>query len=781
MQAMTRQDGWAPQVLVREPARRARPLAIALVLVFTLVPFLAGPASAAEPGNTHFLGTWQRTDLPVFDLLVNRTWMWGPEANSDVLKEPYAESPGGQRTVQYFDKSRMEITHPDGEPTSIWYVTNGLLVVELITGQMQVGDNLFEDREPAEVPVAGDLSDDEGPTYLTFAGQLDAAPAEIGDVYTSRVSRSGQVTNDPTLVAQGVTAAHLDEVTGHAVATPFWAFMNSTGLVHQGGQFVEDLLFKDPLFATGRPITEAYWAEVLIGNVPTDVLMQCFERRCLTYNPSNPEGWQVEAGNVGIHYYEWRYGTEQEPIDPPPGDPPGDPEPGDPPPGDPPPGDPPPGDPPPNDPPIDEAPSAPTNLRAEALLDDDVPFIALTWDDRADNEEGFRLYSSGEGVTILVADIGPNVESYADYDFASFNPRGGCYYVEAYNAYGSSALSNDACALVPETSPAGPSLISPIASYVSYEREIEFQWQTVPDVNGYVICVVKPQYAGDACDFNLDPRAGYISWISGAPAANGQTTLDLPAELAPNGALTEFAWTVSACAEDAYDCVGAEEYWWLVVDLRSQLVAPNLLSPPDGFVSDAHQTILTWEPVPGATSYRICMAYEPGDYCPPDGHQTYMSAYLDPTTTSWSIWTLPGNMEEYEWTVGACDAAGDCVWQQQVRSLTVDRRFDPPALVSAVVDPADPGRFTFSWNLVQGASRYIICVAEPGANCEYETGAWYKSSILGPAVSTYPMDIPLWLAPDEQVTNLNWTVAACNDNLDCTWQPADQPIVVDRT
>jgi hypothetical protein len=38
-----------------------------------------------------------------------------------------------------------------------------------------------------------------------------------------------------------------------------------------------------------------------------DVLVQCFERRCLTYTPTNPDGWKVEAGNVGQHYYAWRY------------------------------------------------------------------------------------------------------------------------------------------------------------------------------------------------------------------------------------------------------------------------------------------------------------------------------------------------------------------------------------------------------------------------------------------------------------------------------------------
>ncbi|HEX5165535.1 MAG TPA: hypothetical protein VFV93_09080, partial [Thermomicrobiales bacterium] len=56
------------------------------------------------------------------------------------------------------------------------------------------------------------------------------------------------------------------------------------------------------------PITEAYWATVKVNNQYVDVLMQCFERRCLTYTPGNPDGWKVEAGNVGLHYYVWRYG-----------------------------------------------------------------------------------------------------------------------------------------------------------------------------------------------------------------------------------------------------------------------------------------------------------------------------------------------------------------------------------------------------------------------------------------------------------------------------------------
>jgi hypothetical protein len=49
-------------------------------------------------------------------------------------------------------------------------------------------------------------------------------------------------------------------------------------------------------------VTEAYWAVVLVRGRPARALLQCFERRCLTYTPGNPPGFEVEAGNVGRHY-----------------------------------------------------------------------------------------------------------------------------------------------------------------------------------------------------------------------------------------------------------------------------------------------------------------------------------------------------------------------------------------------------------------------------------------------------------------------------------------------
>jgi hypothetical protein len=177
----------------------------------------------------------------------------------------------------------------------------------LITGQLQSGDNAFAAHPPAQVNVAGDPDDSAGPTYATFAALLNRPPAADGALLVQRVDRAGNVTLDETLAAHNATAAHRVSVSGidHQVASPFWSFMNAAGAVWQDGGYATAPLFPDPFYATGYPLSEAYWATVRVGGVAADALLQCFERRCLTWTPGT--GWQVEAGNVGAHYYQWRY------------------------------------------------------------------------------------------------------------------------------------------------------------------------------------------------------------------------------------------------------------------------------------------------------------------------------------------------------------------------------------------------------------------------------------------------------------------------------------------
>jgi hypothetical protein len=271
--------------------RRVRTSALLAVLALLLLPNI--PALAIAPGDAAFQRTWQRTDNPVATGNAGRTWMWGPAAFTPVMHEPYEQAPGGTRAVQYFDKSRMEITNPGGDPDSIWYVTNGLLVREMVLGQIQTGDNNWIPAEPAEVNVAGDSSDPDGPTYKTIGMLLDASAPEPGSVITGRVNRDGQVIDDPSLASYEVLAGEPVAETGHGVASVFLEFLRSEGTIFENGQLRTDRIFPNTFYV--------------------DVLLQCFERRCLTYTPGNPEGWRVEAGNVGQHYYTWRHGEIETP------------------------------------------------------------------------------------------------------------------------------------------------------------------------------------------------------------------------------------------------------------------------------------------------------------------------------------------------------------------------------------------------------------------------------------------------------------------------------------
>jgi hypothetical protein len=289
--------------------RCAALLALALLTV-GLLPLQA----IAEPIDP-MQQTWMRTDQPVASGEAARTWMWGPQEIAYATDERYLESPDGEREVIYYDKARMEVTRPNDDASSPWYVTNGLLVVEMVEGRFQTGDAAFDDApEPANVPVVGD-PDGGGLTYAEIAAfELREQPARaVGDLIWEYVDDDGAIRTGDPYHGYGVTAAYEVDEPGihHTVASVFWEFMNSSGAVYEGGQSTTDSLFENPFYATGYPITEAYWTSTIVGGSPTEVLWQCFERRCLTWTPTNDPGWQVEAGNVGLHYYRWRYGEDR--------------------------------------------------------------------------------------------------------------------------------------------------------------------------------------------------------------------------------------------------------------------------------------------------------------------------------------------------------------------------------------------------------------------------------------------------------------------------------------
>jgi hypothetical protein len=272
-----------------------------------------------------FYGVWERTDRPVLEGDVARSWLWGPAANTEVFEEPYEEADDGTREVQYGDKSRMEMPVPGSTAAapedSPWAITQGLLAIELMTGNLQLGDDTFEQYEPADIPVAGDWENNPGPTYAHMAQFMDWEPRPAGSVITQYLDlEEDTVLDDDRFAEYEVTdvGGVWQEVEGidNNIASVFWEFMQSEGLVYEDGDLTEGPLFLDEFYAIGYPTTEAYWGVYRLRGEIQDILTQCFERRCLTYAPDNDPEWQVESGNVGLHYHEWRYNIIVEPVVP---------------------------------------------------------------------------------------------------------------------------------------------------------------------------------------------------------------------------------------------------------------------------------------------------------------------------------------------------------------------------------------------------------------------------------------------------------------------------------
>lgn len=302
-----------------------------------MMPFMTLVAQAADPtfANDAFKNKWVAQDRLVGVPGVSRPYTWGPSVPEapNAISEPYNSSPGGQRLVQYFDKARMEINNPGGNPSDPFYVTTGLVVKELVSGLRQVGDTSFVQFNPSKTQVAGDpvSVNPDAPTYESFKnvvtlGNPDAnsRPNAVGSTVTQFINKAGQVS--PGNPQDVVTIGAYDTHTNHNIAAPFWTFITSSGPVTDPatGARVENspVYTEQPLERVfGYPIAEPFWVVTKVGGVSRNVLVQLFERRTLTYNPAITGASKVEMGNVGQHYYQWRYvepQTSPTPTTPPP-------------------------------------------------------------------------------------------------------------------------------------------------------------------------------------------------------------------------------------------------------------------------------------------------------------------------------------------------------------------------------------------------------------------------------------------------------------------------------
>lgn len=249
-------------------------LAIALV---TLSPGVQAASKYADPA---FQAQWQTGEAVTPNF-------WGPlETAKEGQLEAYKEASGGQRLVQYFDKGRMELTNGT--------VTNGLLATEIVTGRIQIGDNSFQNQAPPNISIAGD-ADNPAPTYAGLASKgaalLQAATRSPGAPITTVIAADGSIgTTNAAVSDPAMQISAYDDATKHNVAAGFADYRAKAGLP-----------------TIGYAISEPFRATVKVGGTPKDVMVQVFERRVLTYTPSNADAFKVEMGNIGQHYFAWRY------------------------------------------------------------------------------------------------------------------------------------------------------------------------------------------------------------------------------------------------------------------------------------------------------------------------------------------------------------------------------------------------------------------------------------------------------------------------------------------
>jgi hypothetical protein len=219
--------------------------------------------------------------------------LWGSEPLLWRL-EPYADLPDGRRKVQYFERGRMELGANPNE------VTQGLLALELTTGRIFLGRDLYESRPPPDISIDGGQLDDRVPTYLTLSHLVREPAEDLTDtrqVMNQWIDQSGEVVTGP---APRVTrAARYVPATGHNLPD------------------VTVELFDSPAFsqiqwvdAFGYPVSEPYWTNYRRGDGMTPALIQVFERRILVYTPEYSPDNQFTVTNIGRHYYRWRYNAE---------------------------------------------------------------------------------------------------------------------------------------------------------------------------------------------------------------------------------------------------------------------------------------------------------------------------------------------------------------------------------------------------------------------------------------------------------------------------------------
>ena len=148
------------------------------------------------------------------------------------------------------------------------------------------------------------------PTYATF-GRLMTRPraTRSGQKATASRRQGGQRERRRRQSrVPGVDLVYYEPITQHNIPKVFWDFLNAQGPIYVNGQYTHRQINNPWFFASGLPVTEPYWAKVKIGRSAA----RRADPGLRAPHPDLRPGLQrppfkVQMGNIGQHYYDWRY------------------------------------------------------------------------------------------------------------------------------------------------------------------------------------------------------------------------------------------------------------------------------------------------------------------------------------------------------------------------------------------------------------------------------------------------------------------------------------------
>lgn len=174
--------------------------------------------------------------------------------------------------------------------------------------------------------------------------------------------------------------------------------------------------------------------------------------------------------------------------------------------------------------------------------------------------------------------------------------------------------------------PVAPVLVAPANGSASIGQSVALVWKPAAGAAYYVVEVSK------------DPTFATVALQQGGISDTTFTATDLEA------GQVRYYWRVRSVNS------GGTSVYSSVWSFETVIAAPVLLSPASGSTDVSRNVTLTWEPVPGAVSYRVQVSTS-------IVFGTFAAEAVGLTTTSFTVPVLEAN-KRYFWRVSATDASG---------------------------------------------------------------------------------------------------------------------------